>query len=95
MLDVQYLDWYSGYMCAHICQNSSPNFTTFKCSLDWGTWVAQSVELPTLAQVIISVLTAQSLDPALDSVSPSLSPSPAHTLSLCLPLKNKETFKKT
>ena len=50
-----------------------------------GTWVAQSVEHPTSsAQVMISqfvgsspasgsVLTAQSLEPALDSVSPSVS----------------------
>ena len=64
-----------------------------------GTWVAQSVKWPTSAQVMISrsvssspasgsVLTAQSLEPASDSVSPSLCPSPAHTpSSLCL--KNK------
>ena len=49
----------------------------------WGTWVAQSVELLTSAQVMISqfvssspasgsVLTAPSLEPAPDSVSPSL-----------------------
>ena len=49
-----------------------------------GAWVAQSVKPPTSAQVMISqfvssslalgsVLTAQSLDPASDSVSPSLS----------------------
>ena len=48
-----------------------------------GTWVAQLVKWPTSAQVMISqfvsssptpgsVLTAQSLEPALDSVSPSL-----------------------
>ena len=48
-----------------------------------GTWVAQSVKHPTSGQVMISrlvgsspvsdsVLTAQSLDPASDSVSPSL-----------------------
>ena len=48
-----------------------------------GAWVAQSVERPTAAQVMISrsvssspasgsVLTAQSLEPASDSVSPSL-----------------------
>ena len=69
-----------------------------------GAWVAQSVELPTLAQVTISrfgalsptsgsVLTAQSLEPALDSVSPSLSlcPSPAHAqpLSFSLSLSQK------
>ena len=58
-----------------------------------GAWVAQSVKLPILAQVMISqlvssspksgsVLTAQSLEPALDSVSPSLCPSPACSLSL-------------
>ena len=51
---------------------------------DRGTWVAQSFKHPTLVQVMISqfvasnptlgsVLTAQSLDPVLDSVSPSLS----------------------
>ena len=50
----------------------------------WGTWVAQSVERLTSAQVMISrpvslspasgsVLTAQSLEPVSDSVSPSLS----------------------
>ena len=59
-----------------------------------GTWVAQSVKLPTLAQVVISrlvssspawgsVLTAQSLEPASDSVSPSLSAPPPP------PFKNK------
>ena len=61
-------------------------------------WVAQSVKCPTSAQVMISwfaslsptsgsVLIAQSLEPALDSVSPSLCPSPACALSLSL--KNK------
>ena len=61
--------------------------------LTMGIWVAQSVKRPTSAQVMISrsvsssptsdsVLTAQSLDPALDSVTPSLSaPSP---FTLCL-----------
>ena len=55
--------------------------------------MAQSVERPTLAQVVISqlvssspvsgsVLTAQSLEPASDSVSPSLSAS--SLLMLCL-----------
>ena len=69
------------------------------------TWVAQSVKHPTSAQVMISqlvglspamgsVLTAWSLEPALDYVCVSLSLSlPAHTLSLSLslslPLKNK------
>ena len=58
-----------------------------------GDWVAQSIEHLTSARVMISrlmssspasgsVLTAQSLEPASDSVSPSLSlcPSPAHAL---------------
>ena len=68
---------------------------------DWveGAWVAQSFKRLTSAQVMISqlvsssptfgsVLTAQSLEPALDSMSPSFSaPLP---LTLCLFLsKNK------
>ena len=65
-----------------------------------GTWVAQSVERPTLAQVMISqlmssspasgsVLTAQSLEPASASVSPSLSAPPLLTHRLSLSLKSK------
>ena len=65
--------------------------------------MAQSVKCPTLAQVTISgfvssspmwgsVLIAQSLEPALDSVSLSLSAPPLLTYSLSL--KNKETLKK-
>ena len=65
-----------------------------------GAQVAQSVERPTSAQVMISqfmssspasgsVLTAQSLESALDSVSPSLCPFPAHALSLSLSIINK------
>ena len=71
-----------------------------------GTWVAQSVKCLTSAQVLISwsvssspasgsVLTAQSLEPVSDSVSPSLSlslslcPSTAHALSLSVSVKNK------
>ena len=64
--------------------------------------MAQSVKRLTLAQVTISwfvssspasgsVLIAQSLDPALDSVSPSLSAPPL--LTLCLPLSQKEINK--
>ena len=64
----------------------------------WGAWMAQSVERPTSAQIMISqfvssspasgsVLTAQSLEPAWDSMSPSLS---APTLLVfCLSLKNR------
>ena len=74
--------------------NSSWNtICSSKSCSAWGTWVAQSVEPLTLAQVMISrfmssspasgsVLTAQSLEPALNSVSPSLCPSPARALSL-------------
>ena len=62
--------------------------------------MAQSVERPTLAQVMISlflsssptsgyVLTAQSLEPTSDSVSPSLSAPPLLMLCLSLSLKNK------
>ena len=63
------------------------------------SWVVLSVKHQALAQVIISlfmssnpmsisVLTAQSLEPASDSMSLSLSlcPSPTHSLSLCLSL---------
>ena len=64
----------------------------------WGAWVAQSVEHLTLAQVIISQfvssspvsgsgLMAQSLEPASDSVSPSLSAPPP--FMLCLSLSQK------
>ena len=64
-----------------------------------GAWVAQSVKQPTSAQVMISrsmalsptsgsVLTAQSLGPASDSVVfPSLCPSRACALILSLSLK--------
>ena len=65
----------------------------FKNVVSRGTWVTQSVTCLTLAQVMISqfvssgpmsgsVLTAQSLKPALDSMSPSLCPSFTHALSL-------------
>ena len=67
-----------------------------------GACVAQSVECLTSAQVMIlwfmssspasgSVLTAQNLEPASDSVSPSLCPFPAYAASLCL---SKISFKK-
>ena len=63
-----------------------------------GAWVAQSVKRPTSAQVTIlrsvssspasgSVLTAQSLEPVSDSVSPSLSDPPL--FMLCLSLSQK------
>ena len=63
-----------------------------------GAWVAQSVERPTSAQVTISRsvssspasgsgLMAQSLEPASDSVSPSLSDPPP--FMFCLSLSQK------
>ena len=63
-----------------------------------GAWVVQSIKRPTWAQVMISpfmrssprsgsVLTAGSLEPASDSVSPSLSAPPQ--LMLCLSLSQK------
>ena len=65
--------------------------------------MAQSVECPSSAQVMISqfvslglalgsVLRAESLEPALSSVSPSLSAPPL--LTLCLSLKNKQNILK-
>ena len=72
-------------------------------NVSWGAWVAQSVEQPTLARVMISrsmssspvsgsVLTAQSLEPASDSVSPPLSTPPP--LMLCLSLSKINKLKK-
>ena len=65
-----------------------------------GTWVASLVKHLTLGQVMISqfrgssstsgcVLMAQSLEPALDYVSPSLSDPPLLMLSLSLSKINK------
>ena len=65
--------------------------------------MAQSVKRLTLAQVMLSrfmgsspalgsVLTARSLEPALDSVSPRSLPAPP-LLTLCLSLKNKHERK--
>ena len=78
--------------------------------ISWGAWVAWSVERLTSAQVMISwsvssspasgsVWTAQSLEPASDSVSPTLSLSLSLSLCPCscsvsLALKNKQTLKK-
>ena len=64
----------------------------------WGAWAARSVKRPTSAHVMISrsmssspasgsVLTAQSLEPVSDSVSPSLSAPPL--FMLCLSLSQK------
>ena len=72
------------------------NKRPFKCVRSRGAWVAQSFECLTSVQVVISWcmgsspmsgsgLTAQSLGPALDSVSPSAPP----LLVLCLSKINK------
>ena len=80
-----------------------PENTIFKMVILRGTWVAHMVKRPTLAQVMISrfmgssrasssALTVQSLEPAGDSVSPSLSdPRP---LTPCLSLSKINTEKK-
>ena len=82
------------------------HFSCFLKVTSRGAWVAQSVKPLTSGQVMISqfvgsspllgsVLTAQSLEPASDSVSPSLAVPPPFTLclslslSLCLSLKNE------
>ena len=78
---------------------------SYKWNHTRGTWVAQAVKRPTSAQVMISrsvssspasdsVLTAQSLEPASDSVSPCLSTPSPFALHLSLSLKNKWTLKK-
>ena len=76
----------------------------YKVHLCWGAWVVQLVKHLTWAQVMISqflssspasgsVLTAQSLEPTLDSVSLTLSAPPLLTISLSLSLsKIKYTY---
>ena len=67
-------------------------FTALMNRKNQGAWVAQSVEHPTSAQVTISrfvgsgpasgsVLTARSLEPASESVSPSVSAPSSLSLS--------------
>ena len=83
-------------------KNMSLNFVFIvsekRIVVPWGAWVARSVKRPTSAQVMISrsvssspvsgsVLTAQSLELASDSVSPSLSAPPP--FMLCLSLSQK------
>ena len=71
----------------------APRIAVFKLKqVLWGTWVAQLVKCPTLTEVMISqfigsrpvsgsVLTAQSQEPASDSMLPSLSLCPSLFLS--------------
>ena len=74
---------------------------TSRMNFSWGAWVAQSVKRPTSAQVMISllmssspasgsVLTAQSLEPALDAVSPSPIQAPLLQPGKLRPRKDKE-----
>ena len=77
-------------------KTSTPHDASFKKERErWGAWVAQSVGHPTSAPVMISrfvgsspalgsMLTARSLEPAWDSVSPPLSAPPLLMLSLSL-----------
>ena len=74
------------------------SYEFFKKKIGPDAWVAQSVKRPTSARVMISqlvgssplsgsVLPAQSLEPASDSLSPSLSAPPPLMLCLCLSQK--------
>ena len=85
-------------MCMCITYISKYIQTLRKKFDEGGTWVAQSVKRLTSAQVTISplvsssptsgsVLTAQSLESALDSVTPSLSTPPPTLPCLCLSQK--------
>ena len=76
-------------------KEASKDSQYFPFCLETEAWVAQLLKHPTLAQVMISwlvgwspasgsVLTAQSLEPASDSVFPSLSAPPS--LMICLSL---------
>ena len=80
----------------------SPSLHCIKNKNFWGAWLAQSVKRPTSAQVMISWfvssspasgsgLMAQSLEPASDSVSPSLSAPPP--LMLCLSVSLSHSLK--
>ena len=84
-----------------ICEKNSINCNFDKLLIkneSWGAWVARSVERPTSGQVMLSrfigsrptsgfVLTAQRLEPASDSMSPSLSAPSLLTHSLSVSQK--------
>ena len=85
-----------GRTCTCIHTEASTDMFCLKGKIR-GAWMAQSVECPTSAQVMISrfvsssptlgsVLTARSLEPASDSVTPSLSAPPLLVLSSSLSL---------
>ena len=86
-----------GLSCPPHLSDTEPHWTLKHVHFR-GAWVARSVERPTSAQAMISwfvssspasgsVLTARSLEPASDSVSPSLSAPPL--FMLCLSLSQK------
>ena len=92
------------YIYPGMALKTSSQNVIFKQHYPEGAWVAQSVGHLTLAQVLISwsvgsspalgsLPTAQSLEPALDSLSPSLCPSLAHALSLLVSQKWINIFK--
>ena len=98
--DTSYLS-YSQFSTVLMSEQISPSL---KVSVR-GAWVAQSVKRPNSARVMIpwfvgsspasgSVLTAQSLEPALDSVCVSLSAPLPLVFSLSLCQKRIKTFKK-
>ena len=89
----------------HRTRNKHPSNISNDQNNPWSAWVAQSVKPPTLAQVMISrlvgssstsgsVLTAHIQEPASDSVSPPLCPSPTHAQSLSVSKTKKHKKKK-
>ena len=105
LLQMELFVWNSVFE-GRICWQNFTNFLCCKIHVKnilRGAWEAQSVKRLTLAQVMISqfvglspvsglVLTAQSLEPVSDSVSPSLCHSSAHSLSLSLSKISKHKF---
>ena len=102
-MSVSLLQRISQFPSSKSFQHKYCNFIAINCDfkklIKWGTRVAQSVERPISAQVMISqfvssipalgsVLIAGSLEPASESVSPSLS-APPPLNALCLSKMNK------
>ena len=82
-------------LCSRHCKSECVGTLSLKTVIHGGTWVAQSVKHLTLSQVMISWLVSSSptsgsvLEPASDSVSPSLFTPPQLVLCLSLSLKNE------
>ena len=83
-----------------LCSLPNSNQVLALKDLPWGAWVAQLIEVPISAQIMISwlvslspesgsMLTAHSLEFASDSVSPSLSTHPPNSCSVSLSKINK------